>query len=304
MIEVSTVREIRALLAEERRVGKSIGLVPTMGFFHEGHLTLMRKARESCGAVVVSSFVNPSQFGPGEDYASYPRDEGRDAALAATEGVDYLFRPSADEMYPSDHSTFVEVVGLSEVLCGRFRPGHFRGVATVVAKLFNIVRPDVAFFGMKDYQQLKVIERMARDLNFDVEIRAVQTVREPDGLAMSSRNSYLAPEERTAALSLSRALKRAARLAEAGERRSEAIAAAVRDVIEREPLVALEYVEVCDPETLAPIEEIDSKALVALAARVGRARLIDSEIVCPAEKQPAKKGEVSNEALRAEEQNT
>ncbi len=279
MIEVSTIDAMRAYLAQERKAGKTVGFVPTMGFFHEGHLALMREARESCGAVVVSAFVNPSQFGPGEDFSSYPRDDERDAALAAAEGVDYLFRPIAEEIYPDGYSTYVEVSGVSEGLCGRSRPGHFRGVATVVAKLFNIVRPDIAFFGRKDYQQLKVIERMVRDLNFGVEIRAIDTVREPDGLAMSSRNSYLAPEERSAALSLSKALGEAARLVESGERRSEAIAAAVRSIVEREPLVALEYVEVCDPETLAPVEEIGPEALVALAARVGRARLIDNEIV-------------------------
>lgn len=283
MIEVSTIRDIRVLLAEERRVGKSIGFVPTMGFFHEGHLTLMRKARESCDVLVVSSFVNPSQFGPSEDYLNYPRDEKRDSALAAAEGVDYLFKPGAEEMYPTGYSTFVEVVGLSEGLCGRFRPGHFRGVATIVAKLFNIVRPDVAFFGRKDYQQLKVIERMVKDLDFGIEIRAIDTVREPDGLAMSSRNSYLSPEERVAAGSLSRALREAVRLVEAGERQSEAIADAVKGILGIEPLVNLEYVEVCDPETLSPIEEIDSEALVALAACVGKARLIDNEIVRPAE---------------------
>ena len=277
---VTTVHDVRATLAEHRAAGKSIGLVPTMGSFHEGHLTLMRRARERDGVVVVSLFVNPTQFGPAEDYAQYPRDLDRDSCMAADVGVDVLFTPSVDEMYAPGDSTFVEVTGeLTARLCGAYRPGHFRGVTTVVAKLFNIVQPDRAYFGEKDYQQLLVVRRMARDLGFPLEIVPVPTVREPDGVAMSSRNTRLGPRERTAATALYRSLLKAQELAAAGLRDGEGILSAVRESIAQEPLVKLQYVELVDPDTLAPVERVDGPALLALAAYVGGIRLIDNMIL-------------------------
>ena len=277
---VTTVHDVRATLAEHRAAGKSIGLVPTMGSFHEGHLTLMRRARERDGIVVVSLFVNPTQFGPAEDYAQYPRDLDRDSCMAADVGVDVLFTPSVDEMYAPGDSTFVEVTGeLTARLCGAYRPGHFRGVTTVVAKLFNIVQPDRAYFGEKDYQQLLVVRRMARDLGFPLEIVPVPTVREPDGVAMSSRNTRLGPRERTAATALYRSLLKAQELAAAGLRDGEGILSAVRESIAQEPLVKLQYVELVDPDTLAPVERVDGPALLALAAYVGGIRLIDNMIL-------------------------
>ena len=277
---VTTVRDVSATLSQHRAAGKSIGLVPTMGSFHEGHLTLMRRARERDGIVVVSLFVNPTQFGPAEDYAQYPRDLDRDSCMAADVGVDVLFTPSVDEMYAPGDSTFVEVTGeLTARLCGAYRPGHFRGVTTVVAKLFNIVQPDRAYFGEKDYQQLLVVQRMARDLGFPLEIVPVPTVREPDGVAMSSRNTRLGPRERTAATALYRSLLKAQELAAAGLRDGEGILSAVRESIAQEPLVKLQYVELVDPDTLAPVERVDGPALLALAAYVGGIRLIDNMIL-------------------------
>jgi len=277
---VTTVRDVSATLSQHRAAGKSIGLVPTMGSFHEGHLTLMRRARERDGVVVVSLFVNPTQFGPAEDYAQYPRDLDRDSCMAADVGVDVLFTPSVDEMYAPGDSTFVEVTGeLTARLCGAYRPGHFRGVTTVVAKLFNIVQPDRAYFGEKDYQQLLVVRRMARDLGFPLEIVPVPTVREPDGVAMSSRNTRLGPRERTAATALYRSLLKAQELAAAGLRDGEGILSAVRESIAQEPLVKLQYVELVDPDTLAPVERVDGPALLALAAYVGGIRLIDNMIL-------------------------
>ena len=277
---VTTVRDVSATLSQHRAAGKSIGLVPTMGSFHEGHLTLMRRARERDGVVVVSLFVNPTQFGPAEDYAQYPRDLDRDSCMAADVGVDVLFTPSVDEMYAPGDSTFVEVTGeLTARLCGAYRPGHFRGVTTVVAKLFNIVQPDRAYFGEKDYQQLLVVQRMARDLGFPLEIVPVPTVREPDGVAMSSRNTRLGPRERTAATALYRSLLKAQELAAAGLRDGEGILSAVRESIAQEPLVKLQYVELVDPDTLAPVERVDGPALLALAAYVGGIRLIDNMIL-------------------------
>ena len=277
---VTTVHDVRATLAEHRAAGKSIGLVPTMGAFHEGHLSLMRRSRERDGVVVVSLFVNPTQFGPGEDYEQYPRDLDRDSCMAADAGVDILFTPSADEMYPPGDSTFVEVTGdLTARLCGAYRPGHFRGVTTVVAKLFNIVQPDRAYFGEKDYQQFLVIRRMARDLGFPLEIVSVPTVREPDGVAMSSRNTRLGPQERQAATALYRSLLKAQALAAAGLRDGEGILSAVRESMAQEPLVKLQYVELADPDTLAPVERLDRAALLALAAHVGGVRLIDNIVL-------------------------
>jgi len=265
-----------------RASGKSIGFVPTMGYFHEGHLSLMRRAREENDIVVVSIFVNPLQFGPGEDFERYPRDEERDLRLAGDVGVDYAFIPAVEDFYPEDFSTYVEVTGITDGLCGRHRPGHFRGVTTVVAKLFNVVQPTRAYFGKKDYQQLKVIERMVRDLNMPIEIVPCPTVREPDGLAMSSRNEYLSQQERESALSLYRSLKLAEQMVKSGERNPETLIRAMRDLIESQPHVRkIDYIEVVDPETLEPLEEIKGRALIALAVWVGRARLIDNLEVEP-----------------------
>ncbi len=274
--------ELRAALAAPRREGSSIGLVPTMGCLHEGHLSLLRAAREQCDVVVMSLFVNPAQFGPGEDLDRYPRDEERDAELAGEAGVDLIYAPPVEEVYPDGFSTAVEVAGLTEVLDGdpaRRGPGHFRGVTTVVAKLFNSVGPDVAYFGCKDAQQLAAIRRMVRDLDFPVRIEGLPTVREPDGLAMSSRNAYLEPAERERATALSRALATVERTARA-DSLAAAIAAGRREleVAGIEP----EYLEARDPEDLSPVAELgDRPVLVAVAARVGAARLIDNVTIDP-----------------------
>lgn len=278
---ITTAAEIRSRVAAARERGSIVGLVPTMGALHEGHLSLMRRARE-CGYVVVSVFVNPTQFGPGEDYQRYPRDPGRDAALAREVGVDLLFAPAVEEMYPPGDSTFVEVTGLTDHLCGPHRPGHFRGVATVVAKLFNIVTPDRAYFGEKDYQQLQVIRRMTRDVRLPIEIVACPTVREPDGLAMSSRNAYLSPDERQAATVLYRALTSAQAMVEVGDLAADDVITRVRDIIAAEPLARLQYAELVHPETLAPIDSVDPEAVLALAVFVGNTRLIDNVRLAPA----------------------
>ena len=259
--------------------GSTVGFVPTMGYFHDGHLALMRKAREENGLVVVSLFVNPTQFGPDEDLSSYPRNLDRDAAMAEGVGVDLLFVPSVEEMYPDGCCTHVEVEGPSRGLCGASRPGHFKGVTTIVAKLLNIVQPDRAYFGMKDYQQLKVVERMARDLDVPVEIVAVPTVRDPDGLAMSSRNSYLSVEERRAALVVPKSLDYAEDLIGGGVRDTAGLRDRIRDFVVREPLARIDYVEVVDSESLEPLDRVEGTAVVAVAVRIGRTRLIDNRIV-------------------------
>jgi pantoate--beta-alanine ligase len=282
MRTVRTAAELRDALAEPRRRGSSIGLVPTMGTLHEGHLSLVRAARRSCDVVVVTLFVNPTQFGPGEDLNSYPRDESRDAALAEQEGVELLFAPGASEIYPSGFATAVEVSGLTDVLCGA--PGrrgaqHFRGVTTVVAKLLNIVQPDVAFFGQKDAQQAIVIRRMVEDLGYQVRIEVLPTVREPDGLAMSSRNRYLSAEERERAAGLHRALLKAAQLATAGEASVDDALSAAREEL-RGAGIEPEYLEARDAESLAPAQGLNGRpVLIAVAARVGRARLIDNVLI-------------------------
>lgn len=262
-----------------RRGGRRVGLVPTMGYFHEGHLSLMRAARKNADLVVVSSFVNPIQFGPREDFARYPRDDSRDRTLAAAEGVDLFFQPTAEEMYPPGYSTYVEVENLTTGLCGAFRPGHFRGVATVVTKLFLACKPHVAYFGRKDYQQAQVIKRMARDLNFEVAIETLPTVRENDGLAMSSRNSLLTAAERTQALALYRSLREAQRLFAAGERDAQRIRAAMAETITAVAGARLEYAEVVDGETLHPITVARAGDLAAVAAYVGTTRLIDNTLL-------------------------
>ncbi len=274
--------ELRALLAAARADGLSIGLVPTMGYLHEGHLSLLRAARAECDLVVMSLFVNPTQFGPGEDLDRYPRDEARDAELAAEAGVDLVYAPALEEVYPDGFSTSVEVSGLTEVLCGdpsRRGPGHFRGVTTVVAKLFNTVGSDVAYFGQKDAQQVAAIRRMVRDLDIPVRIETLPIVREADGLAMSSRNAYLAPEERERATALSRALREVERVA-----RAESLAAALE--AGRRELEAAgvepEYLEARDAENLEPVVELDGRpVLVAVAAQFGGARLIDNVLIRP-----------------------
>ena len=282
MRTVRTKAELRELLAPARRGGKSIGVVPTMGALHEGHLSLLRAARKACDVVVMTLFVNPTQFGTGEDLGLYPRDEARDAELATSEGVDVLFAPSVGEIYPAGTSTSVEVPGLTEVLCGapeQRGPEHFRGVTTVVAKLLNIVQPEVAFFGQKDAQQAIVIRRMVRDLDFPVRVEVLPTVREADGLALSSRNRYLSEEERKRAAALHRALRAAERTAAEGGVSVEASLAAARDEL-REAGVDPEYLEARDAEDLTPANSFNGRpVLVALAARVGRARLIDNTVI-------------------------
>jgi pantoate--beta-alanine ligase len=276
MITVDTKAELRAACDAARRRGEQVGLVPTMGSFHAGHVSLMRAARRECGTVATTIFVNPLQFGAGEDLGSYPRDLERDAVLAEAAGVDVLFVPSVEEMYPVPVCTTVHVAELTEELCGAARPTHFDGVTTVVAKLFGVAGPCRAYFGRKDFQQLAVVRRMASDLDLPVEVVGCPLVREPDGLAMSSRNTYLSPEERQAATVLSKAVFWASETVVRGERDPVAVAEAVRQVLAIEPTVALEYVEVRDAHELAPLDRLDGDVLVALAARVGRARLLDN----------------------------
>jgi len=256
------------------------GLVPTMGYLHEGHLSLMRKARSECGKVVVSIFVNPTQFGPSEDLNSYPRDMEGDLAKCESEGVDTVFAPEPRDMYPEGFDSCVEVGGrYASALCGRSRPGHFRGVATVVTKLFNIVRPDRAYFGMKDFQQTVVIRRFTADLNIPVEIVACPTVREPDGIAMSSRNAYLAPDERTAATALYRGLSEAREMFLSGETDPEKLEYVVEKAVSSEELVTPEYAELVEPDTLKPALTAREGMVLAVAARVGKARLIDNIVL-------------------------
>ena len=274
---IKKAKEMQAISLAERRVGKRVGFVPTMGYLHEGHLSLVRRAREENDIVVVSIFVNPTQFGPREDFDRYPRDLERDAELLRKEGVDYLFHPTAEEMYPKGFSTFVEVKGLTEGLCGAKRPGHFRGVATVVTKLLNIVQPDRAYFGEKDFQQLQVIKRLVEDLNIPVEVVGCPIVREEDGLALSSRNVYLSREERESALSLYRGLKLAKELFEGGERDAEKIKREVEKLILSHPRVSkIDYVEIVDSKTLKPVKEVKEGDTIALAVFVGKTRLIDN----------------------------
>ncbi len=271
---------IDAFRDARREVG-TLGLVPTMGFLHEGHLALVRRARAENEAVAVSIFVNPTQFGPGEDLARYPRDLPRDLRLLEDAGVDLVFAPEASEMYPPGFSTAVEVGEVTRGLEGAVRPGHFRGVATVVCKLFNIVQAERAYFGQKDAQQAVVIQRMARDLNFPTEVVVVPTVREPDGLALSSRNTYLSAEERAAAPVLYRALESARLAWEQGERDAEALRRHVHATLAREPRAEVDYVSVADPRTLVELDRVDGEALVLLAVRIGRTRLIDNLLLRP-----------------------
>ncbi len=281
----STIAEVRAACRAARAIGKRLGLVPTMGALHEGHLSLVRAAKARCDAVAVSLFVNPTQFSPTEDLSKYPRQFDRDRQLLEKEGVDILFAPSAEEIYPAGitphDATWVSVEGLSERLDGRSRPGHFRGVTTIVAKLFHIVEPDAAVFGQKDAAQLAIIRRMVRDLNFPIEIVACPIVREPDGLAMSSRNAYLNADDRARALVLHRALERVEREFQAGERSGAQLIAAAKEIFAGQPGVVLDYCEIVDPDTLNPVEQISRPTLAAVAAYVGTTRLIDNLILKP-----------------------
>ena len=271
-----TIEEMRSASRDTRGEGKRFGFVPTMGALHEGHLSLVRAAKANSDVVAVSIFVNPLQFGPTEDLAKYPRSFERDRELLEKEAVDILFAPQPEEMYPKGAVTYVTVEGLSEKLCGRSRPGHFRGVTTVVAKLFHIVEPDLAFFGQKDAAQATIIRRMVRDLNLPVEIVVCPIIREPDGLAMSSRNVYLRPEERKAAPVLNRSLTETKNRFDQGERNARKLIAAGKRVLAQESRVRLDYFEIVDPDTLDPVLEVTSSALVAIAALVGNTRLIDN----------------------------
>ena len=277
-----TISETRKYISQSRREGKSVGLVPTMGYFHEGHLSLMRRAKIDNALVVVSLFVNPTQFGPSEDFRQYPRDLGRDSKMAESAGVDAIFNPSVEEMYPEGCRTYVEVGKLGDVLCGASRPGHFKGVATVVLKLFNIIQADRAYFGRKDYQQLRVIEQMVSDLNVPIEVIGMPIVREPDGLAMSSRNKYLNPEERKATLVLNKSLAYAQGLVNEGVTSGDEIARRVGEFIAKEPLAQIDYVAVVDPDTLDCVAEIQNQVVLALAVRIGKTRLIDNTLLMPA----------------------
>ncbi|KYZ75889.1 pantoate--beta-alanine ligase [Anaerosporomusa subterranea] len=275
-----TIAELRGFLREARCQGQSIGLVPTMGALHEGHLSLMRTAAAENDIVVASIFVNPTQFGPQEDLAAYPRNLEADARLAAQAGVTAVFHPSVEEMYKPGNATWVEVVGsLTESLCGRTRPGHFRGVTTVVSRLFNIIQPDRAYFGQKDAQQVQVLKRMTQDLCFDIQLRVLPIVRESDGLAMSSRNAYLSAAERQAALVLSRSLAEARRMVETGERDTAMLEATVAAFIRQEPLAVIDYVELVHPDDLKRRERLETISLLAIAVRIGKTRLIDNTLL-------------------------
>lgn len=274
-----TSDQMRGASRQARHSGKRLGFVPTMGALHEGHLSLVRAAREATDTVAASIFVNPTQFGPNEDLANYPRSFERDCELLEKEGVELLFAPSVDEMYPSGAVTWVTVEELSNKLDGRSRPGHFRGVTTVVSKLFHIMEPDVAFFGQKDAAQVAIVRRMVRDLNLPIEIFVCPIVREPDGLAISSRNAYLDPEQRQEALVLHRSLMRVQELSERGETSADLLASEGRQEFAAEPAVRLDYFEIVNPETLDPIEDIRKGALIAVAAYVGSTRLIDNLLI-------------------------
>jgi len=273
---IKTIPEMRAIVAGWKKNEKTLGLVPTMGFLHAGHKSLIDRARAENDRVVVSIFVNPIQFGPGEDLAAYPRDLESDLETCRSAGAEAVFFPEASEMYPPEARTRVTMTGLTETLCGASRPGHFQGVLTVVTKLFNIIQPDRAYFGRKDAQQLAVIKRLARDLDMPVAVVGCPLVREPDGLALSSRNIYLSAEERRAALVLSRGLAAGRALLAAGEISAEAVKGEMKALINEDPLVRLDYLEIVDAATMAPVAAIDRPILAALAAFVGRARLIDN----------------------------
>ena len=274
-----TIKDVRERVNAWKREGLTVGFVPTMGYLHEGHKSLMQAARANNDKVVVSVFVNPMQFGPNEDLESYPRDFEKDCALCESVGVDLIFHPEPKEMYEDGFCSYVDMNGLTTELCGKSRPIHFRGVQTVVLKLFNIVKPDRAYFGQKDAQQLAVIRRMVKDLNVDTEIVGCPIVREADGLAKSSRNTYLNPDERKAALILSRSLKLGRELIESGETDAKAVIKAITDSINTEPLAKIDYVDVVDFDTITPVDKIGKSVLVAIAVYIGKTRLIDNFII-------------------------
>jgi pantoate--beta-alanine ligase len=279
MNTVRKIKEMKSVVRDVRSLGKNVGFVPTMGYLHEGHLSLVQASLQSADCTVVSIFVNPAQFGPKEDFKEYPRDLARDSQLLEKLGVDLLFCPDYTEMYPPDYKTYIEVESLQDKLCGPSRPGHFRGVCTVVLKLFNIVQPDVAFFGQKDAQQAIILKRMVSDLNLDVRVEVMPTVREEDGLALSSRNVYLDPEQRQSALCLSRSLNEAAGMIRSGERRTDPLMDRMREIIDREDLAKLDYISIVDTGSLEPLKEIKKEALIALAVFFGSVRLIDNMMV-------------------------
>ena len=273
---IDKIEVLRKKLKEERKKGKTIGFVPTMGYLHEGHLALVREAVKDNDITVVSIFVNPAQFGPEEDYEEYPRDLERDASLAGDESVDYIFAPSNREMYFKGHKSFVEVENLTDKLCGRTREGHFRGVTTVVSKLFNIVRPDRAYFGQKDYQQFVVIKQMVKDLNFSLDLKMVPIVREDDGLALSSRNKYLSDKGRKTAPVLYKAIQRAREMIVNGEKNVSLIKSEMVDMINGKELTEIEYIKIVDPDTLEGVSRIEDDVVIALAVYVEDTRLIDN----------------------------
>lgn len=278
---VKTIDEMRGFRKATRKNGNRFGLVPTMGALHEGHLSLVRAARDNSDIVAVSIFVNPTQFGPNEDFAKYPRNLENDSALLERDQVDVIFAPSVEDMYPAGAVTWVTVEGMSDRLCGRSRPGHFRGVTTVVSKLFHIIEPDAAFFGQKDAAQIAIIRRMVRDLNVPVSIEVCPIIRESDGLALSSRNAYLNPEERKSAMVLHRALQHTQKLFDHGERDSAKLIAAGKQEFVKEPSARLDYFEIVEPDTLEPVPSIAKRALIAVAAFIGNTRLIDNILVDP-----------------------
>jgi pantoate--beta-alanine ligase len=275
---IKSAKEMQSFSETLRNQGKIVTFVPTMGYFHEGHLNLMREGRKRGDCVVVSIYVNPTQFGPNEDFEQYPRDFERDLAMAQSVGVDVIYYPSNQEMYPPNYQTYITVEGVTDNLCGLSRPGHFRGVATVCAKLFNAVKPHIAVFGKKDFQQLATIKRVVQDLNLDLEVVGMATTREPDGLAMSSRNIYLQAEERKSALSLSRSLKMARELYEQGERDAATIITKVKNHIESNPYTKIDYAQICDTTTMKDVARLEGECVIALAVRVGKTRLIDNYV--------------------------
>ena len=276
---IESIQEMQSYCEALRLAGKKISFVPTMGYFHEGHLSLMKEARKQADCVVVSIYVNPTQFGPKEDFSKYPRDFERDTKMALSVGVDVIFFPSNQEMYPEAYQTYVDVEQVTKNLCGMSRPGHFRGVTTICCKLFNIVKPHTSIFGKKDFQQLAAIKRMVADLNMDLEIIGMPTFRESDGLAMSSRNVYLSKEERSSALALVGALKLAQKLYAEGERSAAVIIEKAQTLIQRAPFTEIDYIKICDTSTLEDVNEIRQEAVMALAVKVGKTRLIDNSVL-------------------------
>lgn len=278
---IATVKEMQARSESIRNLGKRIAFVPTMGFLHEGHCSLLKMGRSSCDDLVLSIFVNPTQFGPGEDYESYPRDMEKDLRMAEKEGVDAVFTPSREELYGSNFQTGIELEKLPNHLCGLSRPSHFQGVALIVTKLFNIVKPHVAIFGEKDFQQLAIIRQMTRDLDFDIQIMGSAIVREKDGLAMSSRNAYLSTEQRQTALCLFTALQKAKKAVEHGAKNASTIIDEITSFIRNHPETEIDYISICDPQTLDSVDNIQKPVLMALAVKVGKTRLIDNMILSP-----------------------